>query len=440
MREVKSPAGSWACRQCEILVVAGALAIGLATARHGMLGPLDDTLFSYFNNAATPRPLFYYNGWIPLVPELIGYALHRLPLIAQGAAYATAALAIFALMQRELFRLIACFHSPLDAAALSFVIALYFVGFMPTFELLVWSVWPCFIAALAHILRRAANGTPYSVAGFAGTAVAAATNPTGVTLIPLLAMLAAWPGARALRLGHGALAAVLTLAFAATILGRPDGVSYAPSDALAFLAMITARGNAGFIIFALAVLGLGLLAFATIRDHALDTVQRMTLTALVWVGFTSLALFFLSNRPAFVRDIGLRYTVVAIVCALIGLAVLAAVHTTPALRRRAVGVIAVAVVALTLVSAASRARHMAADNWYMLRFLIAAQDFRSSCSGDTGIGRARVIVLCKPVNLTRTGPEAAARRDLYGNRFIAVPQVVQTPGGSNAGSELLAPP
>lgn len=405
-----------------------------------MLGPLDDTLFSYFNNAATPRPLFYYNGWIPLVPELIGYAVHRLPLIAQGAAYATAALAIFVLMQRELFRFIACFHAPRDAAALSFVIALYFVGFMPTFELLVWSVWTCFIAALAHVLRRAANGTPYSVAGFIGTALAAATNPTGVVLIPLLAMLAARTASPALRLGHGALAAVLTLAFAATILGRPDGVSYAPSDALAFLATITARGSAGFIIFALAATGLSLLAFATIRDRALDTVQRMTLTALVWVGLASLALFFLSNRPAFVRDIGLRYTVVAIVCGLIGLAVLGAVHTTPALRRRAVGIIAIAVVVVTLTSAAIRGRHMAAVNWYMLRFLVNAQDFRSSCSGDTGIGRSRVIVLCKPVDLTRGGPERPARRDTYGNRFIAVPQVVQTPGGSNAGSELLAPP
>jgi hypothetical protein len=443
------PALSW-YEQAPRFVTALALGVVLAavaTSRPAPLGVLDGILFSYYNNSADPGALFYFNGWIALVPEIVAYLARGLSVPGQMAVYLAVATASALIMQRELQKLLQLWLRLFEAAMLSFVMLVFFQFYLPRLNQLVWCIWPLAIAAFCHILRKNFSGTAFSWTGLAAATLGCLTNPTAVVLIPLLGYFSLATRDAALRRQDAALAMLLLVYFAAIAFLKPAEVNYLPGNVVigAARAMWHQLQAPLWWTIPLAIPILALAAICTaafLRKIGDDTARKVILT-LAYVGFSSIALFLLSGRVEIEAKLPPRYTILCTTMALVAFTVYAAGSFNARQRQWMICLVAAGVASAQIFLLASRLPAHLHQIREQFAFARAVDDFRASCQpGEAITQRPKppgTVILCNHITTAATAALPVAHRDAFGNVFVAGPPAKLWRTTATAPTELLAP-
>lgn len=409
------------------------LALALAAALPGALIILmrsDGILFNYFNNVVAPEPVFFFNGWVHLLPELVAYAARHLPATAQGAIYAGFAVLAAAVMLREFYHLLRLWLTANEAALFALVALLYLQFYVPVLAQLIWSVWTIAIAVCCHVLRKNIAGERYSAFGLAASVVGGWSNPTAVILIPLLGYFAWITPDKILRRQNLFLAVAFLAFFAAAALVKPQGARYLASNPFIGSARVLwhqlyepSRHALVPLAAAMALVWRGWRALG-----ARDGPQRTAVLALAYVGFASLGLYLFTGRAEISSSLPARYAILIVMCGIAALAI----DGFPRLdiqRRRivflSVGAIALAceivLVSLRFDDAATRVHEQFA-------FTADAPAFRDTCQpGEALLQRAtpsRAVriypfILCSRLELKSPGAAAFTEVvDGFGNTYL----------------------
>jgi hypothetical protein len=80
--------------------------------------------FNYLNNVEEAWPLYYYNGHVPVIPELASFALKGLPLAIQAVSYRIVPLVTMLLLYRQLRQLLAANGNTGDARLVAFAVTI----------------------------------------------------------------------------------------------------------------------------------------------------------------------------------------------------------------------------------------------------------------------------------------------------------------------------
>ena len=431
------------------IVTALALVVVLAavvTSRPPPLAVLDGILFNYYNNSADPRALIYFNGWVQLVPEIVAYLARWLPMPAQIAAYLVVAAASAFVMQRELQKLLQLWLRGFEAAIISCAVLVYFQVYLPMLNQLVWCVWPLAVAACCHIVRKNIASEPFSWTGLAATAVACLTNPTAVVFVPLLGAFTLTVESPTLRRQNIALAVLLSVYFLGMFVLKPDDAQYISRNAIINAARaVWHLINGSFwrtLPVAAAVLTLAWLCTAAFRKSG-DDMTRKAVLALVYVGFSSLALFLLSGRTEIMSSLPPRYTIICSVAAILALAIHAASRLDTRARQRLVWAIAIGVGFAEIYLLASRLPAQLRQASEQFAFARAVDDFRAACQPGEAITRHRkppgLAILCVRIGIAEAANLPVARHDTFGNVFVAGPPAQLWLTNATVPIELLVP-
>jgi hypothetical protein len=147
----------------------------------------DDAVFLNFVNNVERRPLlFYYNGYVALIPELTAALLSPLPLLYQALLYRLPPLVATLLLYREMRRLLA-FSGVVHGSWLALAILMVLGAVMPSlWANVALTQWLALLIATCYVTRINAGGGSYSVAGAAGVVFAALAAPPGIILAGLM--------------------------------------------------------------------------------------------------------------------------------------------------------------------------------------------------------------------------------------------------------------
>jgi hypothetical protein len=359
----------------------------------------DDTkFFNYLNNVERPQPLYFYNGYVPVLPLLVSYALKGLPLATQAIAYRIVPLAAVLLLYRELRALLGAGRPATEALVAAFAISLAIrVVSENVFANLAFSIWPAFLAACVFVVRSGSR-TRYSAAATAAVLVAAASLPLSVLLVVVLS----WQG-----LDAGSPQRRHRLLLAAAILAIDGLVMVMTPEPLT---RITGLGGA-WSLFAsgfrdhklanlIAVTSTAVLAIcALLARRATRAAPRTAIAQLAVIGVGSVLLYPWSDRfVLYGGGFELRYTLVVLLCATVS-ALLLLAAAPDRTRLLTTGALAGAAVALLLQVEYSSLRGPLELALMKYRFLQVAQEFRATCSGGAMIFEyedTSPVVLCHP--------------------------------------------
>jgi hypothetical protein len=141
------------------------------------------------NNVVGVRPITYYLGYVPAVPEFVAFVLKGLPFVTQAVLYRVLPFGVVFVLYREWRLLLARDGARADAALLT-IASLVIVRVV---EAHIWGnlmlvIWPMFLAAVLHAIRIARESRPLGVGAMAGIFLAALSIPCGILLAPLLLM------------------------------------------------------------------------------------------------------------------------------------------------------------------------------------------------------------------------------------------------------------
>lgn len=451
---MSSPLSSEAARApsppaLEFAVALAAVLAALPGARVTLLRGLDGVLFNTVNNIAAPDVVFFFNGWVHLLPELVAHAARGLPVAAQMAVYVGFAVIAAAVMLREYFRLLRLFLPARDAILFTLVALIFVQFYVPLLAQLVWSVWTIAIAVCCHVLRKTVADERYTTLGFVATVAGGVSHPAAVALIPLIGWCAWRSGDESLRRQSLLLMAVLLAFFAATALLKPSGAHYLSGNPIISSARVVWRQwhEAGWHSLPLA-LALAVLIWRSARAvMAPASRQRTAVLALAYVGCATLGLYLFTGRAELSSALPARYTVTPV---LAGLAVAAIDGVTRCETRRwrcAMTAIALlllvaeaALINLRLGGTLDRTREQVA-------FARAADDFRRACRANDALlqqatgpraTRNYPFVLCQPLDYAALD-RLTAERDEYGNLYGMGLQARVWRGEQTAPVELFLP-
>lgn len=361
----------------------------------------DVAFFNYVNNVEGPHLLYYYTGYVHLIPELVSYLLSPLPLVAQLLLYRVPPFVAALLLYREAARLLMLRGSATEARLLALAMILVLRAFDPSLLAnLSHSAWAVFLAATMLAIRINLGDGRYSGAGLAGVVVAGLAFPLGNVLGGLLAFHALTSPVR--RGQNAALAATIIVGQALMSAGAPEPLwnSRLASAGYWFLASFHDTKLASL----LAVLAPAVLTGAVVwaRRHARRNGGLMVMGSLAYVGWTSVGAYVVSSRfDLFDGAFDERYSVPALCCALMAVGwMLLSARPEPA-RMRWIGAYAGAAVMLAVVVVFSARRMPLGQAMMRYDFVIGAAAARQQCRADEmwvyEDNESSPVLLCRPL-------------------------------------------
>jgi hypothetical protein len=384
-----------------VLVVVGLHAVAPA------FGQDDAALFNYMNNVTGTHPVFYYLGYVPLLPELFGYALGGLPFVAQALLYRVLPLAVMLILYAEWRRLLGREGDQREAAilTLSAILMLRSVG-VNMWANLMMMIAPMLVAAVLHALRLGRESGRYSVAGMALMVIAAVSMPFGILLAPVL--LLQWPGdADRSRRSHSIALAIAVVAGYLLLNWRFLGGSVTPRGpreiASLFRHGLTTEYRLNNVIAIGATLVLSGACLRAWRNRSMAADTRLMTIVLAGVGLVSIGGVLISDRLPF-NDGGFAEShVLPALCAML-LVVSTSILAIRDSSRRAMLIGVFAGVALFAISGEMYRNLRGPGELAVMKyqFLRTAQDYRARCNSDTDVGLSfedsddAPIVLCRP--------------------------------------------
>ncbi|HYE84973.1 MAG TPA: hypothetical protein VEA16_01365 [Vicinamibacterales bacterium] len=343
----------------------------------------DAVFFNYLNNTEAPRPLYYYMGYVHLIPEVTAYALSPLAPVAQAVLYRVVPLATALILYRELARLFGLSGALMEARLLALGIVLVLRVFEPDMWANVsYAAWTALIAAMACVARKSAAHGPYSTAGGAGLFVAGAAFPVGAVIVPPL-IVDAVIGPDAVRQRQSASIAVsIIVTHVVVAWGAPDAMWNADWIQVPFQFLDGFREDKlenSTVVFSIVVLCVAL-SMVFLRPVAQST--RRVVGSLTFVGLASLGVYVASARFAlFGGGFPSRYAVTALGAALATLAWLLLVWR-PAHRPLLAGMFFGAAASLAAVGMSMHLRGPLEWALIKYRFMQVASDARQDCHND----------------------------------------------------------
>ena len=363
----------------------------------------DDTrFFNYLNNVESPQPLYYYNGYIPVLPQLASFAVKALPLALQAASYRIVPLLTMLLLYSQLRQLFSTRWPAGDARLLAFAIALTLcmidrdLGASLTF-----APWSALIAAVIYVARDRPESRRWSWLSAAGVLLAALSLPAGLLLAPVLVAQALATGLKERR-PELTLASIIVVAHGLIAAGSPESVSQAiaPSTIVAMFAAGFREHKLANLI-AIASSAAIVLACALVWRNG-RRADYAPIWALAVVGLGSVVAYPFSAR--FVLYDGgfeLRYTLPVFACAaVVSMLALSAIDAAERVRSMAIGITVGAAVTLAASVEYTSLRGPLELALMKYRFLQVAQEFRATCRADEAVifehEDTSPVILCRP--------------------------------------------
>jgi hypothetical protein len=369
----------------------------------------DAWLFNYLNNVEGARPLFYNNGYVHLIPQVTGYAVSDLPLIAQAVLYRAVPLFLVLCLYRELRDLFSWTGARNNDAwmpAIAIMLVLRVTN-VDLFGNLSYSTWLAFLAACTHVVRLHITSQHYSILGCAGVITAAVSLPLGLLLVPLCALHAI--RSEGTRRRQDAAIALATLAayvlFASGLRENPLRFTD-PITAVQLFVMGFRQNKLDNLIATVSILALlaNIIAFRTMDGGRDMLIARWSLS---YVGLMSFAVYVVSDR--FLHHgrgfdgVEPRFALPALTCALMLVGLSAVTRPCERERARSLGAGLGAAVALVAVLLFTQLRGPLETALMRYRFLEVAANFREWCrDGDAMLYEANdssPAVLCRPQQL-----------------------------------------
>lgn len=380
----------------------GVAVIGVGAALASGLQAEDAIIFfNYSNNIPAPHVLYFYGGYVHVIPEITAYIAHVLPFVAQPLVYRVVVLAILLLLYRELILLLRLVCPRTEAAALALA-CIAGVCFVEPFVLgvLAYTIWTALFAALAYALRLTLTGARLSTLGIAGLLLALLSNPAGIVVVPVLLAGAYGQTAWKERIAAISICAIVVIACAAGVLLADEPVTF---DA----ARLYRAWRDGFMqtyrfynLLTLAAVPALFLACAAAWWKG----DRRLLRLELWLGYAGLAtaaLYLLSPRFYHYNGFPPRYIVILAAAALLAASLSALAMTRSEARPILAGAVLGFCLALLMTGVYARGRGPILETVDVLRFMRHATTFRAGCGdGDSAVAYvanvSAPIVLCRP--------------------------------------------
>jgi hypothetical protein len=367
-------------------------------------GQDDAAVFNYVNNVLGVRPVVYYLDYVPIVPELVAYALRGLPFVVQAVLYRVLPLCVALMLYREWRRLLEPDGDRLEAGLLTLAAVLIVRAADPyIWANLMQVITPMFLIAVLHAVRIGRGSAPYSWWALPAMWLAAVSVPYGILLVPIL-LTQVWRGGNAARTWQSAGLALAIVAgyvwtnayFLATTVRIGDPLAIAATFRSGFATEYRLY-NVIVVIASLVLTAAVIEAWRRRRDRN-DT---LITSALAFVGLVSIAGCLVSDRLAFNDGgFGAAHALPALIAMLI--VVSRAILRVGDVPRRAVlvGVFAGVAAAATGRVLYQDLRGPAEVALMKYQFLRDAEAFRRDCrEGDAVVFEDEdhsPVVLCRP--------------------------------------------
>jgi hypothetical protein len=355
----------------------------------------DAAFFNYLNNVQQPSPLYYYNGYVHLIPQIVAYVLLPFPLAAQAALYRVAPFAFALLLYREASRVFAVQRTGFEARLLALaVVQILMTIYVGMGAVLGSTSWIAALIGLLVVIRVNAGDDRYSARAMAAVFLFGIAFPPGLLLAGLCAFKAADASGRRRRAQNATLALLIVLVHAWFSRGFPDPLW---NSDIAAAPEIFLGGFREHKLHNLVVLGsLAIVTAAWLGRGRGEAVIR----PLFYVSWGHSIAFLVSSRFGLYGGFEPQYVALPAGCALI--AVCWIVLAKQAAEARAVlvgacGGVAVMVVAFSLYESLRGPLELALMKY---RFVMMASAERDRCSGNEAFvfedEESSPIVLCQP--------------------------------------------
>lgn len=362
----------------------------------------DAAFFNYLNNVAGASPLYFYTGYVHVIPQLITYALSPMPLWLQPLFYPLLSIVLAWRLYRRLARLLGRRGSPTEAAVLAMAIILV----LRVVEPVLWAnisnaMWLALLLATVIIIEAGIDGAAYSKWSAAGLVIAGIAFPPGTLLALLLALQAAVATTPVQRRQAALLAAIIGGVHLASAAISPEaGLNTRLMEApWMFLAGFREHKLAAL----LAVMSSLTLAIALQWAWRPDrrAANAAVLAPLCVLGWGSLATYVASSR--FLRYDGAippRYAIPVLCCGLVAASWIAMSRRNAVARARSIGLLIGAAAACGALFFYGNLRGPMETTLMKYRFVNEAARWRQGCmNGEILVFEsdpASPVLFCRP--------------------------------------------
>jgi hypothetical protein len=397
----------------------------------------DSLYFNYVNNVQHPQVVYFYNGYIQLIPEVATYVLRFFPFLIQAIMYRAICLLIILLFYWQLKHLFIIRCKDHEASLLSLAV----IFFLRFFDLMSWAVlgymiWPAFLVASVYIIRITATDARYSKIGCFGILAASLSQPLAILLIPIF-LISILTRSNKNRIPVGIISLLIAAMYAFTIfhsMYAPEELSHVAKESRSDLKAFETHAHwrmadlntiVSAFVFAfrhdhkllvvmivssvLVLVSVGLAACWRYPKEGFSDTTKIE-CMLSYLGLSSFAFYLLS--PRFLENLDFerspfqrRYEEVLIMCvAIASVSVILRAKSQeirPLLFASVFGFCLALLTATVYPSSVTAAQRTAFQKY---RFLMAAAEFRSNCRGTEAVVYDAndfwsLVVLCKPKDL-----------------------------------------
>jgi hypothetical protein len=358
----------------------------------------DASFFNYLNNVVDARPLYFYTGYVHVIPQVVTYALSPLPLLWQVLLYPVLPVVLAVALYFRLSRLFRRRAAPWEANAL----ALCTIIVLRVVQPVMWanlsnSNWTALLLAAVVILDAGMDDAPYSAWTAAGVVIAGLAFPPGVTIAVLLMI--QWARVRRLQ---PAILAVLIVGGHIIIgsLSPEPGFNTRLLEAPWMFVSSFREYKLIWLITIASVLSLAMAFRWSLRpEHRSE--HLAIIGSLCAMGWLSLGLYVASTR--FVRyDGGIppRYAVPVMFCGLVAVAWMALSQPDALERSRRLGIYIGTAIACGVIFFYSNLRGPMEIALMKYRFVSDAAAWRQDCKDDQVLvfeaDAASPVMFCRP--------------------------------------------
>lgn len=358
----------------------------------------DASFFNYLNNVVDARALYFYTGYVHLIPQVVTYVLSTLPLLWQVLLYPIIPVLLAVAMYRRLSRLFQRRASPWEAATLALAVMIVVRVVQPV----MWanlsnSNWMALLLAAVVILEAGMDNVRYSAMAATGVMIAGLAFPPGLTLAVLL--LIQWGQVR--RPQPAILAALIVSGHVVIGLLSPDpGFNTRLLEAPWMFVASFREYKLISLITVASVLSLAIALRWSLRPE--HRAEHFTLIgSLCAMGWLSLALYVASSR--FLRyegGIPPRYAVPVMFCGLVAVVWMALSQPDAEERSRRVGIFIGSAIACGVIFFYGNLRGPMEIALMKYRFVSDAAQWRKDCTDDQILvfeaDAASPVMFCKP--------------------------------------------
>jgi hypothetical protein len=345
----------------------------------------DAVFFNYVNNVDRPHPLYYYAGYVHVIPQAVSWMLQPLPLVMQAVMYRLVPFALALLLYRETARLLAA-RRPGDEASM---IALGIVLVLRTVEDNLWAnlsfaSWLALLISIAFVIRVRLESGTYSWFAFCGLLIVAVAFPPGLLLVLLFVANGATTASLRIRIQNLALAVITVAAHAWVASGSPiptlnTGFLDAP---WMFVDAFRERKLHNLVVIASLVTLPVMLAWWTRRARSLSQ-DVVVIASACAIGVGAAAVYVMSSR--FLHYYGAfepRYAVTPAFCAMLAVAWTVLADRAPQRRSMSVGIFTGIAVTVVIAAIFGTLRGPLEFALMKYRFLGVASEARLNCPPD----------------------------------------------------------